>query len=65
MFFFIVAVNPDLERVHEAATKRLEALKLSKQTLTGIRKQKKRAPREKVEVIMEESAAEIIAEEEN
>ena len=42
--------------MHEAASRRLEELKLNKQTLTGMKKTNKKSlkKREKVEVIMEE-----------
>jgi hypothetical protein len=42
--------------LHEAASRRLEELKLNKQTLTGMKKTNKKSlkKREKVEVIMEE-----------
>lgn len=48
------AKNPELDRLHEAASKRLEELKISKETMTQLKKKmnpmKKRA---KVDVTME------------
>jgi hypothetical protein len=59
-----------LDRLHEAATKRLEELKQNKQTLVELKKTKKPSKRrDKVEVIMEENDlieqnnSELIAEE--
>ncbi len=50
------AKNPELDRLHEAATKRLEELKQNKQTLVELKKTKNPSKRrDKVEVIMEES----------
>lgn len=63
-----IAVNPHLEKVHEAASKRLEELKLSKQTMVDLNKaKKKKTKRDKVEIIMEEddesNKQELVAEE--
>ena len=59
-----------MDRLHEAATKRLEELKQNKQTLVELKKTKKPSKRrDKVEVIMEENDlieqnnSELIAEE--
>ena len=56
IILLILAKNPELDRLHEAASRRLEELKLNKQTLTGVKKTNKKSlkKREKVEVIMEE-----------
>ena len=56
IILLILAKNPELDRLHEAASRRLEELKLNKQTLTGVKKTNKNSlkKREKVEVIMEE-----------
>ena len=56
IIILILAKNPELDRLHEAASRRLEELKLNKQTLTGVKKTNKKSlkKREKVEVIMEE-----------
>jgi hypothetical protein len=60
------AKNPDLENLHQAATKRLEELKLQKQTLFDLKKTKRvLKKRDKVEVIMQETEqnnAELVAE---
>lgn len=60
------AKNPELENLHQAATKRLEELKLQKQTLFDLNKKKRVSKhREKVEVIMHENKqndAELVAE---
>ncbi len=54
-----LAKNPELDRLHEAASIRLEQLKLRKETLAGIRrtgmpKKSQIRKREKVEVTLEE-----------
>ena len=63
------AVNPMLDKVHEAASKRLADMKLSKQTIVELNQAKNRkARRERVEVTMEEeanNAQEVAAAEEN
>lgn len=60
------AKNPELENLHQAATKRLEELKLQKQTLFDLKKTKRvLKKRDKVEVIMQETEqnnAELVAE---
>ena len=60
------AKNPELENLHQAATKRLEELKLQKQTLFDLKKTKRVSKkRDKVEVIMQETEqnnAELVAE---
>lgn len=51
------AKNPELDHLHEVASKRLEEMKLAKQTLVDLRhsnKKKTTKRREKVEVVMEE-----------
>ena len=68
-----LAKNPELERLHEAASRRLADLRFGKQTLTQLRKSKrpltgKGKERGKVEVTMEENVveqnnAELVAEE--
>ena len=53
----VKAKNPELDRLHEAASRRLESLKLNKQTLTNLKSPKKiksNRIREKVTVTMEE-----------
>lgn len=52
------AKNADLENLHEIATKRLEEIKLAKQTLVDLKTSKKRKGRGKVEVTMEETTSE-------
>lgn len=52
------AKNPELEHLHEVASRRLEELKLSKESMVHLRKSKALKRREKVEVTMEESADE-------
>jgi hypothetical protein len=49
--------------LHEAASRRLEELKLNKQTLTGLKKTNKKSlkKREKVEITMEEDEQEQVA----
>lgn len=68
--FKFKAKNSELEHLHEVASKRLEELKLAKQTLVDLKHtNKKQKRRDKVEVIMEEteqnSAPQLIVAEEN
>lgn len=52
----MIAKNPELDHLHEVASKRLEEMKIAKQTLVDLKHAaKKPKRREKVEVIMEES----------
>ena len=67
-FWIFVAKNPELERLHDAASRRLADLRMSKQTLTQLKKSKRpMKKREKVDVIdeniAEQNNAELIAEE--
>ena len=55
MLFENKAKNPEMDCLHEAASKRLEALKISKQSMIHLKKSKSLKRRLKVEVTMEQS----------
>lgn len=59
----MLAVNPELDEIHELAKQRLEDLKASKEKLVALNKNKKASKkREKVEVVMEETSEQNAAE---
>ena len=61
LFILIIfkAKNTELENLHDTASKRLEELKIAKQTLVELKNTNKRSKkREKVEIIMEDTEKE-------